>query len=479
MNYRKLTILTVVVFLATTVHAKVKLPHILSSGMVVQQQSKIRLWGWSKPHATIKVNVSWSMQGKTCTANQQGEWSIMVKTPQAGYTPLSITFDDGEPLTLSNILSGEVWVCAGQSNMEMPLRGFDECPVEGYLEAIKNANRTPGIRYLKVPVRMSARPLDDASCRWVEADIRGADNCSAVGYFFARTLRECLNIPIGLILANKGGTRVESWLNETNLRQYTNDPTDSLLIVKKFPQEWLCSMLWGNGTFHPIQKYTVKGILFYQGCSNVGNESEQYARRLEVLVNQWREAFAQPLLPFYFVQIAPYLYGNALATDAAYLREQQMIAAANIKNSSLVCTNDLVYPQEENQIHPSQKQQIGERLAFTALARDYGYDNIMYKSPSLGELTIQNDTCIVRLKDTYHGVKQQKEYTGFDIAGEDKIYYPAKATYKGNDIFILSSPQVLHPKAVRYCYRNFQLGNVANMAGLPLFPFSMNSNAAP
>ncbi|MFQ9996799.1 MAG: sialate O-acetylesterase, partial [Hoylesella buccalis] len=210
-----------------------------------------------------------------------------------------------------------------------------------------------------------------------------------------------------------------------------------------------------------------------------GNESEQYARRLEVLVNQWREAFAQPLLPFYFVQIAPYLYGNALATDAAYLREQQMIAAANIKNSSLVCTNDLVYPQEENQIHPSQKQQIGERLAFTALARDYGYDNIMYKSPSLGELTIQNDTCIVRLKDTYHGVKQQKEYTGFDIAGEDKIYYPAKATYKGNDIFILSSPQVLHPKAVRYCYRNFQLGNVANMAGLPLFPFSMNSNAAP
>lgn len=229
---------TVVALVAITVHAKVKLPHILSDGMVLQQESDVRLWGWSKPHATVKVTVSWKTQEQVCKANRHGEWNITVETPQAGYTPLSITFDDGEPFVLSNVLSGEVWVCAGQSNMEMPLRGFDECPVEGYMEAVRNASRTPGIRYLKVPATMSAHPLDDASCHWEEADMRGMDNCSAVGYFFARTLRETLNIPIGLILANKGGTRVESWLNKENLERWTNEPTDSLSIVKK---NWVTS----------------------------------------------------------------------------------------------------------------------------------------------------------------------------------------------------------------------------------------------
>lgn len=471
MTFRRLILQTVVALMAITVHAKVKLPHVLSDGMVLQQESDVRLWGWSQPKATIKVSMSWTTNTLTTTANAKGEWSVMVGMPKASYTPLSITFDDGEPVTVSNILSGEVWVCAGQSNMEMPLRGFDECPVDGYTEVMKEVNAKRGLRYVKIPPVMSMRPLEDADCRWEEINLHTMDNCSAVGYFFARTLNEVLDIPVGLILANKGGTRVESWLDKENLKRWTEDPTDSLKIAKKFPLEWERSLMWGNGTFHPIQKYTVKGILYYQGCSNVGNGSEHYAQRLNVLAEQWRKGFGNQECPFYLVQIAPYYYGDVNGTWAAYLREQQYKAAGMIANSSLVCTNDLVYPQEYKEIHPSQKRQIGERLAFTSLARDYRFTEVMYKSPSFDRLTIQNDTCLVRLKDTYRGIVSRLEYEGFEVAGQDKVFHPAKAEYKGNDTFVITSPKVSNPQAVRYCYKNFQLGNVKNKAGLPLFPF--------
>lgn len=471
MNVRKLILQTVVALVAITVHAKVKLPHVLSDGMVLQQESDVRLWGWSSAGAVVRVRVSWTSSTISTQADAHGEWNVKVRMPKASYTPLSVTFDDGEPVTVSNILAGEVWVCAGQSNMEMPLKGFDDCPIEGYSEAIKGANRLKGIRFVKIPAIMSEKPLEDTECCWKDINMRTADECSAVGYFFARTLNEALDIPVGLILANKGGTRVESWLNKENLMRWTNEPTDSGKIVRQHSQEWLRAMLWGNGTFRPIQKCTVKGILYYQGCSNVGAGSEHYAQRLRVLVNQWRNGFENLRLPFYFVQIAPYEYGDANTTDAAYLREQQMDALELIPNSSLVCTNDLVSPRELKEIHPAQKQQIGERLAFTALARDYGFDNLMYQSASFNRLTIQGDTCLVQLKNTYRGIWHDLDYEGFEVAGADRTFHPAVARYKGNDCFEVRSDKVPNPQAVRYCYKNFQLGNVKNKAGLPLFPF--------
>ena len=195
--------------------AKVKLPHLISDGMVIQQQSDVRLWGWDKPGKKVKVTTSWSADIYEAKTDKQGKWIVSVKSPEASFTPLSVTFDDGEPVTVNNILSGEVWVCAGQSNMEMPVKGFGQCPVVNYnLEVLDAAD---GVRSAKIPSRMSTTPLDDANTSWRISSPQTVSEFSASGYFFAKLVRKVLNVPVGLIEANKGGSRVESWLDEDNL----------------------------------------------------------------------------------------------------------------------------------------------------------------------------------------------------------------------------------------------------------------------
>ena len=453
--------------------AKVRLPHILCDNMVLQQQTDVQLWGWATPQACVSIKPSWGNK-QVVKADKNGRWNLRVRTPKGGYTPLSITFSEGNSITLHNILSGEVWVCGGQSNMEMPLKGFNDCPVEGYQEAITESGDIQGIRYAKIPATMRMMPQDDAECHWEIVNPNTANECSAIGYFFACRLHKMIDMPIGLILANKGGTRVESWLEKDYLKQHTNEPTDSANIVRQYPTEWQRPLLWGNGTFHPILNYTVRGILFYQGCSNVGQVPTIYGERLTQLIGQWRKELQSPNLPFYFVEIAPYNYGNTQGTDAALLRMQQQRVAQNVNNTVLIGTNDLVYPSEADQIHPCQKRQIGERLAMTAAARDYGFENIYYRCPSLDRVEIHQDSCYVYLKDTYNGIAAATSYEGFEIAGNDGVYHPAQAQYLHNGKFVLTSLGITKPVNVRYCYHNFQLGTVKNQAGLPLLPFSTN-----
>ena len=368
---------------AASLQAKVRLPHVIGDNMVLQQNTQARLWGWAKPGKTVKVSVSWADITYSAKAGKDGKWLVSVATPAASYTPLSITFDDGEPTTLHGVLSGEVWVCAGQSNMEMPVRGFGNCPVEGYNQAVTDAVHSKGIHYVKIPSVMSMTPLEDAQCEWRECNPFTVGEASAVGYFFARVMNRTLDVPVGLVMANKGGTRVESWLTRENLQRHTTETLDSLEMVKRFSWDYHRPLLWGNGTFNPILNYTVKGILYYQGCSNVGDPGNQYSERLALLAKQWREQFGLGEIPFYFVQIAPYYYDDDVnGVSGALLREQQQRAASLIPNSALVCTNDLVYPWETQQIHPCQKQPVGERLAYIALNKTYGMHTLMCESPS-------------------------------------------------------------------------------------------------
>lgn len=287
------------VTLSLSAQAKVKLPNILCDNMVLQQNTEARLWGWDKPGKKVNVTTSWNNETYTVKTGKDGKWLVSVKTPAASYQPLSITFDDGDgTVTLNNVLSGEVWVCAGQSNMEMPVKGFGNCPVEGYNEEVINARQYRGIHYVKIPSIMRMTPQEDANCEWKEINAETIGDASATGYFFAQTVNKALDIPVGLIMANKGGTRVESWLTKENLEKYTKEPTDSAGIVN-FKPEWDYhrALVWGNGTFNPILNYTVKGIIYYQGCSNVGDPGDQYSQRMKILVDQWRTQFALGEIP--------------------------------------------------------------------------------------------------------------------------------------------------------------------------------------
>lgn len=472
-------ILSIIFFLAAFAcmsEAKVTLPHVLSDNMVLQQNADARLWGKASPNTIVKISVSWSSDQTIVNADKDGNWKVTVRTPEASYTPLSITFDDGEPTTLHNILSGEVWVCGGQSNMDMPIKGFSCCPVEGYNEVVADAVNSHGIHYLKIPNTMNMEPQDDADCQWVAVSPSTVADASATGYFFARMVNRTLDIPVGIIIATMGGTRVESWLSEENLRRYTDEPLDSLEIAKKYSFPMHYPMVWGNGTFHPIINYTVRGIIYYQGCSNVGDPGNQYSNRLALLAKQWREQFALGEIPFYYVQIAPYNTSDINKDENARLQEQQFLAQNLISNSGLVCTNDAVYPYEVFQIHPAQKQKVGERLAYQALNKTYGIKDFWCESPSFESVTFQDGKAIVNLKNTYGGLNRFNGLVGFELAGDDKVFHPADASYFPafyDDIIgvTVSSPEVPNPVAVRYCFRNFMLGNVTNLAGLPLFPF--------
>lgn len=360
----------------------------------------------------------------------------------------------------------------------MPVKGFGNCPVENYNKVVVDANNYRGIHYVKIPSVMSMKPLDDANCEWKVVSPETVGEASATGYFFAQVVNKALNIPVGLVMANKGGSRVESWLDRDYLKKNTQEPLDTNSIVKKFSWDYHRPLVWGNGTFHPILNYTIKGILFYQGCSNVGDPAGQYTKRLADLVAQWRRDFKQGDVPFYFVEIAPYHYDNINGDWGAKLREQQFNAAKIIPNSGIISTNDCVYPYEKEQIHPAQKQKVGERLAFLALNKTYGMKSVIGEGMTFKEMKIKNDTICVHFDNTFGAYNRFDNIEGFEIAGEDKVFHPATARHfwqPGNDTWneciTVVSPEVKKPVALRYCFKNFQLGNMANAGGLPLFPF--------
>ena len=284
-----------------------------------------------------------------------------------------------------------------------------------------------------------------------------------------------LDQPIGLVEANQGGTAVEGWLNEQNLREHTTEELDSASIYKK--HFMARQLVWGNGTFNPILGYTVKGIIFYQGCANVDRSPSTYAERLALLVRQWRDGFGEGDIPFYYVEIAPFDYGwqKSMDTPAAFLREQQFKAQQLIPNSCMVGNNDGVYPDEVGQIHPRQKRKVGERLAWCALGQTYGQTGLIYRSPSYSGMKVEGSRVRVLFNDTFGSLCPITNIAGFEVAGEDKVFHKANAWVDGNDQVLAESSEVPHPVAVRYCYHNFMLGNVTNTGNLPLIPFRSDS----
>jgi sialate O-acetylesterase len=464
-NMSRFLLVFLLLFISFTSFSTVILPDVFSDNMVLQQKSTIKIWGIAKPHKNVIIKASWSQKSYKFRTKKDGRWVISIETPVASFEKQTITFSDGKTTTLSNVLIGEVWFCSGQSNMEMPLKGYKEQPIDQAEETIKNGDVENGIRMLKVKRNAQEVPVTYAEGTWMLSSSKNLESFSAVAYFYALTLRQKLNVPIGIINSSWGGSSIEGWMSKSLVDSYSdyssNQPFADNETTKK------TSVMY-NGMIQPFINYVIKGFVWYQGEANV-DRYKTYAAKLKDMVSLWRMNWNLGDLPFYIVEIAPFNYQNF--DDAPRLREQQFQASQQIKNCGIVNTNDLIRTDEVDNIHPSLKEPVGKRLANLALNQTYGIETICAKSPNYKLYEIQNNQLILHFDNVYDGFKTDSLYIGFEIAGNDQLFYPANAVLYPNNTIAISSEQVVNPIAARYCFHNFSIGNIYNSCGLPLFGF--------
>lgn len=459
-------------------NAKVSLPSLVGDNMVLQRNRIITLWGKATPNSIVKIKTSWNGKEYETKTKANGDWNQNVQTTDAG-GPYSITIDDGTPLVLSNILLGEVWICAGQSNMEMPVQGYLGQPCSNAVETIRDARKYPEIRMFTIPRNSQEVPQDDCNGEWRLSSPAAVSTFSAVGYFFGRCLNQYLDIPIGLINVSWGGTNIEAWMSEESLKRIK---VDRQFIAENWTEEHSKPARLYNGMIHPLLKYAVKGIVWYQGEANHHNYYD-YKTMLVEMVRQWRNAWNFAKMPFYYVQIAPYRYDNADCRAMALLRENQQKALEEIPYSGMVGTTDVgLY----SIIHEPNKLAIGERLAYLALSRDYGINSVPAEMPTYKSMNVEDGKAILSFNNlaapndqedprSFSWLDDDNEVitlNGFEIAGSNRIFYPAQARLRWTENQIeVYADEVQEPVAVRYAFKNYSKANVKTTLGQPLAPF--------
>ena len=320
----------------TTLCAKITLPEIISDNMVLQQDTEIKLWGKATPNSAVTVTPSWNNRKYQTQADTNGNWLVKVQTPAATFSPQTITVSDDESVTLGNILIGEVWFASGQSNMEMPLNGFRNNPILNSNETIALSGENKGIRFATVSKTASYEPRETVEGTWKESNPENSPWFSATAYHFAVTLSRSLNVPVGIIVCAWGGSRVESWISREILTTYPDIDLSEKAI--EATDSWRRPLVMYNGMVKPLTNYTIKGFFWYQGESNVG-QHHNYAQRLADMVGLWRADWGLDELPFYYADIAPWMYNDGEeGISAALLREAQFKAQSLIPNSRMITT---------------------------------------------------------------------------------------------------------------------------------------------
>ena len=473
---RIITVLASMLCLCIASEAKLALSSVCSDGMVLQQNTEAVIWGTADAGAQITVTPSWNGRAYRGKADAEGRWEVKVETPAGSYKAYSISVKgDGSALKISDVLVGEVWLASGQSNMEMPMRGFFNCPVENSLEYICAPAAKEKIRMFTVPIKQSYEPLYEVDARWEGAEPATVPAMSATAYFYARKLNEMLDIPVGIVSCAYGGARIESWTPKEILETYIDENLDKAHI--EATEHYLRPYLAYNAMLCPVMGYTIKGFIWYQGCSNVGRH-HQFVERMSNLINHWRECWddKDAELPFYMVELAP--YRNRPVTEVPYyalLRYAQHEAAKTIPNSGIIVTNDLVEAYEQDNIHPAKKKEVGERLALLALNRNYGFTSLPCNSPEAVSCTsLSNGEVGVVLTNCPNGIKRTMEIEGLEVAGWDGIYHPVTyAEFDWNGTLKIRSEFVREPLWVRYGHGDFKPGNLKNAEGLPVAPFNL------
>lgn len=462
---RKLFLLTALFAAATTISAKVVLPKIFASGMVMQQQTDANLWGEAKADATVKITTSWNKKTVSVKAGNDGKWTAKIQTPAAG-GPYSITFNDGEKTVIDNILVGELWICSGQSNMEMPMKGFKNQPVENAVEDILHSGDSK-MRLFTVKRTSLFQPATDVVGEWKEASPEAVRNFSATAYYFGRELRRMLNVPVGLIVTSWGGSSCEAWMNRDWLKAFPQIelPASQETIKSK---NRTATVLY-NGMLHPIVGISMRGVIWYQGEENV-SRSGYYADLFSRMIKGWREEWKEGDFPFYYCQIAPYDY-NIIGWgqyNSAFLREQQAKAEKMNKNVGMACLMDAGL---EYGIHPRKKQLAGMRLALLALDKTYGIKGITSETARYKDVEFKGDTAVITFERAGMWVygKDGLKSDLFEVAGEDRVFHPAKAWIERSKLYV-KCDEVKKPVAVRYAFKDWADGDLF-CDGLPVSSF--------
>lgn len=443
---------------------KLKVATIFSDNMVLQRNKDIAIWGWSK--AGEKITIEFAGKKASTIVNAKGKW--LLKFPKLD------TNCNGQKMVISgcdskvlfkNILIGEVWVCSGQSNMEWPLHRR----VKGAVEAIKQANY-PKMRLFNLGRKVSITPEADCKGRWVVCTPKTVGSFSATAFFFGRKLnKELKNVPIGLIKTAWGGTPAEAWTNLDYLENIDPLKENIATLKKKIADDKLKkvnqhtpSSLY-NGMIYPLVPLAIRGAIWYQGENNSKN-APPYRKIFPAMVKGWRKDFAQGDFPFYYVQIAPFKYGKN--RDGVGIREIQRECLKLIPNSGMACIMDKA---TLGNIHPPYKTEVGNRLAYWALAKDYGKE-IKFSGPLFKEIKIEDNKVIVSFDYAQGLTSKDKKISSFELKDDTGKWHKASAVIK-DECIVVSSTSVQKPMAVRYAWSNTAIAELWNDANLPASSF--------
>jgi len=500
---RILTVMTVLLCVCLgSAWADVKLPAIFSDHMVLQRNQAVRIWGWAD--AGEKVSVTLGEDTVATTANIAGQWQVVL-SERAVSGPMEMTIKGNNTIILTNVVLGEVWICSGQSNMQWSFNNN----VTHKDEEVAAADY-PDIRLITVPRKTALMPQDDFEGQWAPCTPETVKSFSAVGYFFGRILHKELDVPVGLISTNWGGTRVEAWTSMGDLKQLPEagpvldrwqemcaayDPVVAQTRYDESLTKWEKRAAKAreenekvpnkprkqadpkvgphhpanlyNGMIAPLVPLSVRGAIWYQGESNVGR-AYQYRELFPLMIRNWRRDFQNPDMPFGFVQLAPFNYGGDRGDALPELWEAQVMTLNNLKNIGMAVTTDIA---TTSNIHPPNKQDVGKRLGLWALATIHE-ERIVYSGPIYQACERHGNAMSISFSHVGSGLitSDGEAPSHFTLAGADKEFHPATAQIVGSRV-IVSCDSVTDPEAVRFAWSNTAEPNLKNKEGLPASPF--------
>lgn len=455
----------IILFLTSESRATVTVSHVFGNGMILQCNSEVSVWGKASTNEPVTIEIAG--QEHKIQANSNGKWSVKL-SPHAPGGPFVLKISGTNSIIFKDVYFGEVWICAGQSNMGVTLRKVDNAKAE-----LASANYSR-IRFLTIPEQCSDTPLDDFQAKWQKCSSKSAVDLSAIAYYFGRNLHETINMPVGLIILVSNGSTCEAWtdrnilLNNSDLKALTSLERDSKISACQ-----RAGYLY-NGMLIPICHFTVRGVIWYQGESNT-SRAFQYQSLFPLMIKNWRKSFGREEMPFYFVQLPNFMKVKSQPSSSAWaeLREAQHKVSLNTANVGEVVTIDT---GSSNDLFPQNKEIIGNRLATLALTGIY-QNSLPCKGPEYCSYEIQGSQFILTFKNTEKGLKiittplcDNSKLSGFAIAGSDRKFYWADAQIEGEKV-IVSSPQVTIPVAVRYAWADNPACNLGNSSGLPASPF--------